>query len=223
MELSKQLTKYDVYVIDDDVVASGNTFPFRDINQVVDAVFAELFNLADRIHSRKIVLGGWSYGGLVAFLTALRFQDLCLKTETLNIEILSVILIDSPLSLDTDRKKDDLEFIVPDNLSEFVAERSRAHFADCTTLIVSYHKERSLRHQDSDQLLHVPIIEFRPLTTFSSSSKEDHGTFRRSITHDIHYTPGNHWTMIFGEHAAFISDILNKNDPASLQQQNSNF
>lgn len=150
-------------------------------------------------------------------MTALRFQDLGLKTDTLSIEVLSVILIDSPLSLDTDRKRDDLEYKVPDSLSEFVVERSRAHFTDCTTLIVSYHKEQSLL-QDGEKLLHVPIIEFRPLATFSNSSKDSHKTNSRSVTHDIHYTPGNHWTMIFGEHAAYISDILNSNVPVSLQQ-----
>ena len=175
----------------------------------------ELHDLVDRIGSSKVLLGGWSYGGLIAFLTAQRFQEQGLKNEILNVEVLSVILIDSPLSLDIDKERDDLEYTVPSSLSEFVAERSRLHFTDCTKLIVSYHKERSLRYPDGEQLLNVPIIEFRPAITKSSSSKDSHEKNCRSASHDIHYTPGNHWTMIFGEHAAFISDVLNSKVPLS--------
>jgi len=226
LDLSKQLSNYDVYVIDDNVVASGCAYSFSDIHLVVQAVTVELYRLTNRILSKRILVGGWSYGGVIAYLTAVKLQSL--QSEVFPIDVLSVILIDSPLYLDKNRSKatrNDPESITTDNeASDLALQRSRSHFSKCTFILDSYYREVSML---PIKLLSVPIIEFLPSSnisgTFSTSSLMTIFPYKKySVDHDIYCTPGNHWTMIFGENVKFITDILDSKAQIYYQEASIN-
>ena len=71
-----------VYVLDDGCILSGNDFAGDSIGQVA-SVCVDII-LRERDKFRKVVMGGWSYGGVIATVTNNNNTKLLLTTVTYN-------------------------------------------------------------------------------------------------------------------------------------------
>lgn len=213
MELAKSLTKYTVYVIDDDVVASGAEFPFSNIQEVVDETIHALKSLTVKHGLNSVVLGGWSYGGVVAFLTAKSLIDKNKLKEGPKIDF--IVTFDAPI-VDSDVSPelalDNRTTTVNGDEEEEVAhvdgvsERATIHFEKCTSILQEYYSSG----KESKSALDIPFLDIRPESVFSRhllSGQESEKDLSSSY-HFEYLTPGNHWTMIFGSNVTSIVNTI---------------
>ena len=205
MELSKALRRFTIYVIDDDFVASGTDFAYSDINEVVEEAIRVLKVLVDEHKLTSVALGGWSYGGVVAYLMT-RYLQIS-QSEYPNVKFL--VTFDAPIvgrdSSPVDPPVSRLSFSVDHDGDEQISNRAKEHFDKCTALLNDFH---SSDNQSPNFLLSAPFVEMRAET---ASLHDDQPPSKSVISsyHVKHTTPGDHWTMLFGSNVNKLSEILN--------------
>lgn len=187
----------------------------------------------------SIILGGWSYGGVVSYELAKRLMtwnneqeaqesnDTDKKKALMKIFIQALVLFDAPFedahddeSNGTSSGDDHSNFPFAnhktDSADQSGALESQAsvHFAACTSLLKKYRSSITHRsvNQQSTTILSCPILFFNPRETDNIISE---GRLRqRLLTNSIVQiitVPGNHWTMLFGENSDVVSREMNVN------------
>lgn len=159
----------------------------------------------------KIILAGWSYGGVVASEVAKQIE----LGYSNRIAVQSVTMFDSPLRkpLNINESSSYDESTIADKIktlstSADLSDRIKKHFQVCTDLLAKYHK----RPQE-DKILKCPILDIRPLEAdfnFSISDVEELTTGKV----ERKFVPGSHWTMLFEEfaqHTIHLFVEFNKN------------
>ena len=190
------MKNYSVFAIDDDVVTSGKAFDYEKIDDVVEQVFKVVKKIIVDHNLGAFSIGGWSYGGVVAMLTAL-------KLEVTGIEVNTVITFDSPIV----KKSKPIEYSMveslktngKDNLDEQLIERSIDHFKKCTRLLNLFYWQFTYNnlHDMKSSLLEILPEDDRE----QSNGTENH---KLSPRHATFTTPGDHWNMIFYPHSEKI-------------------
>lgn len=199
LDLARKFTKYTVFAIDDDVIASGKQFSFETIGEVVEESIVALLSLVSQYKLKSIALGGWSYGGVVAYLVA---KSLIRR----NFVVSLLVTFDAPLrSIDSspDLSEQLDELFQSEKKNIYLNERAKKHFASCTKLLNDYY----LKLQYA---INIPIsyISFKPdiLTTVLTITPSTETTISEKY---IQYNcPGDHWTMIFEPHATDIAQTI---------------
>jgi thioesterase domain-containing protein len=158
-----------------------------------------------------VVVGGWSYGGVVASILAnLATSSGKIANEPVNIT--SLILFDPPLRKRqrvSEEAVEDTERILPapaknsaesDASADDEAERNaHNHFEACTELLRRYHSSIP------DKLDGWAVTDARLLYMYPERSDYTSGEgsaaemTRGEVTCAM--SPGNHWTMLFGNNA----------------------
>lgn len=174
-----------IFALDDGMLMSGKEFKVSSVEEVVECCFTPAISVA-RAHGqrvpgqpqrREIVLGGWSYGGVVAVELAklIRNKQLAAEgsdTTAIDIDIKAVILFDPPV-----RQPNKLHEAVSDdsqadrNLTNGAAVsgaitggevnevvvRTAKHFLAYTKLLKNYHSRPANQHT-----LLCPVFDIRP-------------------------------------------------------------
>ena len=186
------MKNYSVFAIDDDVVTSGKAFDYEKIDDVVEQVFKVVKKIIADHNLGAFSIGGWSYGGVVAMLTAL-------KLEVTGIEVNTVITFDSPIV----KKSKPIEYSMveslktngKDNLDEQLIERSIDHFKKCTRLLNLFHSQFTYNNLHD---MRSSLLEILPEDDCEQSNGSENQ--KLSLRHATFTTPGNHWNMIFFPH-----------------------
>lgn len=229
MELARALGESQpVFVLDDGIVSSGKTFPFSSIEEAATEcllVLREAFSIA----SQRIVLGGWSYGGVVAVemvrqITASQADKLSAKLEEkVLLDVQLVVIFDAPLrspilsdatkEVDEriDSEKDEQNTLPADfkgtgdkEIMSFDGDFVEHHFRRCTALLKTYQKRP---WELGGGFISCPLLDVRP-----SESDYDCGIeaveevmIAAQLVRRVVVPQSSHWTMMFGAHAASVA------------------
>jgi hypothetical protein len=230
-----------IFALDDGVLMSGKEFEFDSIEEVAEQCYVHALQVATahgvpvngHPHRRQIVIGGWSYGGVVAVeLGKLirRKQQHCAKSAApqIEIEVTAVVLFDSPVRQPNKQHDADYNSQAYRNLTggattttsgggtsgggeadvNEVAVRTATHFSACTDLLKKYHARAPEEHP-----LRCPVFDIRPeesdyLCGIEAIQELTSEKAQRSMV------LGSHWTMLFGQFvpvvAGLVRTILNK-------------
>jgi hypothetical protein len=225
LELSRYLGhQRAVYGLDDGYLLSAADFDFSSIMDVAETCVTSIkqacqehlerlvrSDSASSVNEMRIVLAGWSYGGVVAaelgvLLTSHPLKVLDTRSDVVK-EILVVVdelfLFDSPIRSAVVSHARSLEGTGAD---KDLARRSSEHFALCTTLLESHYRSSVAR--DQKRQLVCAIHDFRPAG--ERTPAEMIISVQELTTGPIfQYTlPGTHWTIVYGENAVSIADSL---------------
>ena len=160
-----------VLAIDDGFVMGMGEFSFQSIEAVASSCLSlvELITHKDYF-GEKIVLAGWSYGGVLAAEVATQ-----LSAMGSPIDIVALILHDSPLrrSVHFDdhdnhilsERKRRLQGEVSGEQESQVDLRAAEHYADCTRLLGKYHQRSTLQ-----PTLSIPLLDVRPVLSTSAEN-----------------------------------------------------
>ena len=215
-----------IYVLDDGIMTYGHDRRAQSIGQVANACLPSLDRILnevapDRLPEEQIevILGGWSYGGVVATELARQLLSTVVRPHVL---VKTLLLFDSPLRAPREvHTAADIVISTKDavvsNENEgsdlsVIQRRTNQHFSYCTELLKLYH-QRAM--ETTLPLRNCRIIDFRPMESQEYDcgiSAVEEFTLTESIRR--HHVPGSHWTMLFGENTAFIvrvilEDVLN--------------
>lgn len=198
-----------VFVLDDDVIGSDKPFLFTSIDQVVQACMKSLSLFLSEDFPREIILGGWSYGGVVAFELAKLLSSQ--SFEHLHIKVEKVILLDAPVckAVVTAIQED----IFPLHAEPFngmkedrLMLRSKSHFEACTAILALYHK--SAREKMCASLT-CDIIDIRASAGSQSENAENLLLmFTAGHVFSAILPDATHWTMLTKEYARQIADFI---------------
>ena len=181
--------------IDDGVILNVGKFPFHSMKEVVSASVNALLHYLENFSSSSpsLVLGGWSYGGVVALLVAYELQK-----HHSSIILSRIILFDSPLWKPLQNDDDHENNIVSDD------PQVQRHFNSCTTLLNEYYETLS----SINLCVSCPIIDFR--ASQSTYSYEDEVALQQFSTSMVKRTvvPGNHWTILSTENFSLFLDSI---------------
>lgn len=207
MSLIGQLDKGNpIYALDDGVVESGSPFEFDSIEEVAQSCVKVMTSLLETRATKDIILCGWSYGGVVA----VEIAKLIKQSTHLNLlQVKSISMFDSPLraavvskSEDGDDSKSNNNFGNNAQDSTEVMKRAQDHFSACTTLLRKYHKRPT-----EQKPLTCPIFDIRP--EHSEYQIDPASVEELTIGLVVHpKVTGNHWTMIYGEHAKKTAEVM---------------
>jgi hypothetical protein len=252
--------KYFVIALDDNILLSSSNGsddshidrPFQTIYDVADACMSHVTEIAlkygeqsltsveagDSIASYDIVLGGWSYGGVIATLIAERIQKNNGKAKSDLINVTNLILFDCPLFGDIVHGESSIFSNVDRaNSNAAIEAKSLAHFRYCTSLLGSFYADpNSIFSQLSNGtakdnslpiLGNCRLIVMRALeggfnknsgvvthdTSGNPQSNNDISLYER-LTYSSNCCmincPGSHWTMLFGQNAHFVAKSLSE-------------
>jgi acyl carrier protein len=212
-----------VLVLDDGAVSEGTPFTFTSILEVaVHAVeVLQKHELTRDLLGREdhqLHLGGWSYGGVVAFEVAKR---LC---STFHICPQGLYLFDAPLQGEVvSEVKSEVHTFesrkFSQNPGDEVSQRSSQHFAQCTDLLRQYHKHISRGLITTPPCnLNCKIVDFRP-RELEDGSPIPEDTIRSNCDYlnevcsgDLGtistVVNGSHWTILEGDNAFHIATIV---------------
>jgi len=198
-----------IYALDDNSLNSSSLFTCTSIEEVAsvycDQVTRRLSSMGSRSVEQRLVLGGWSYGGVVAVEAARQFQSA-------GIDVSEVVMVDSPLKVFgdavTENRLGSIESIAEDLQSRIpslqdspeVALAAADHFRKCTELLHDYHVPEELK-------LDARILSVRPFEGSAALSSEDvlRNICREFETREL---PGNHWTIVGSENAPLLADTI---------------
>jgi pimeloyl-ACP methyl ester carboxylesterase len=211
MELARHIgSKRSVYGLDDGCLLSANNFNFQSIADVAHNCFeclkAALANFATPAGVKgdefRIILAGWSYGGVVAAELGILLTKLPMFVgpEGFRVVVDSLYLFDSPLR----------DAVVPHaqppkTSDKELAARSDKHFEDCTALLEKYY-ERGVP-SEADKLT-CPVIDIRPQAEVVSAEMIQSVKELTTGPVNSYSVPGTHWTIVFGENANTIANII---------------
>jgi thioesterase domain-containing protein len=232
LELAGSLRKdLTVFALDDGALLSGRPFRFDSIQQVAEACFDHVLEVARdyglRTESsceerRTILLGGWSYGGVVAVeiakLVLSRKRQLKSVDNPIEIEVASIVLFDSPLrqpkrihelseadgsSSNRPAYRDLIDATGSSGDIQVVA-RTAEHFTACTALLSKYHGRAA-----ESKSLSCPIVDVRPdetdyLCDLSAIEELTVAVVHRPVVR------GSHWTMLFGQFVDAVAAIVHE-------------
>jgi surfactin synthase thioesterase subunit/acyl carrier protein len=205
MDLVSALSPYfrsvdRVVVVDDGAVAHGRPFLFKSIEAVADAAVSLLqqHGLLDGEDGGKLVLGGWSYGGVVAYEVAQRLSKLGSKRPQ------ALVLFDAPLEASVVDEPYAAEVAAnqSDTDDSHIVSRANNHFELCTQMLTKYHEAVALR-------TFVPpctVIDCRPVEASLHINQKDSALVKRFTVE------GSHWTMLYGQNALSLAAVLEKLD-----------
>jgi surfactin synthase thioesterase subunit len=211
---------YTIYCIDDGVILREINHTELSIEEVSTkcAKLVEQFALsyygtsAQRPANQQmnLLLGGWSYGGVIAVNVAER-----LKSQSPSaVEISGVILFDSPLRLSstvnavTEEDTERLHALQASSTTSTPlssSNRIQSHFNYCTQLLQRYYH----RPRRSSPILLCPVLDLRAAeSTYNSDlasvQEISSGPIERSVT------DGTHFTMLFGDRAPAVANIVSR-------------
>jgi pimeloyl-ACP methyl ester carboxylesterase len=180
--------RHAVYAIDDSSLSG--TIPFS--HESIHSVASECRDLivASGIQG-PIRLGGWSYGGVVALELAWILQS----DDAQRVHVTSVFTIDSPLHEPVAPIDDASAVVLPLVQDEQIRDAAAAHFQLCTNLLAKHELHTGLT---------VPVLEIRAAETPTSGPQP----LALSPHHAIAYAPGSHWSIVFGDNAKALGDLL---------------
>jgi thioesterase domain-containing protein len=179
----------------------GRKFPFQSMEDAASAAFK---SMSETIHKQemnclkdmtsgliRIVLGGWSYGGVLAVEVA----KIIVRQPEAGIVVDMVILFDSPLRMKSQGG---------DDTPSFESDFALAHFNDCTRLLTKHHR-RSLESKP----LTCPIISFVPKVGGTTPINDDSALTELTSSHTKQISvQGTHWTMLQDRFLDAIMDEL---------------
>jgi len=209
LELAKALgSDTPVFVLDDGVVSTGIPLSFDSIDSVVEAcidilsarlkLYLSATGIADKC---EIVMAGWSYGGVVALEISRRLAMIGVSTRTIP-PLSGVCMFDSPLEARKAASKKE---------TQVLNEHSRSHFIACTNLLSKYHSmvvaKGSIREKEAQ--LNCPVVHVLPEEEDRDPTSQFLQRFTAGVASDIS-GPGDHWTMLYGQNAAFAASVLQK-------------
>lgn len=250
---------YNVIAIDDNILMgsagdhgddetlnrsdSMSAFPFETINDVVDACVPHVIEIANEYgnksadgHGIDILLGGWSYGGVIATLVTERLQKKKLdEPDGVNVNVTNVILFDAPLFGDIIHGSSNIFSNTETNEGTAVIQRQAlAHFEYCTGLLGKFYKDEStifnklatnrITSEDFLQVLGTSnIIILRASegevenedsclgTPHQNDSLALYQQLTSTVLPGIIRSPGSHWTMLFGENVNHVARNMTEN------------
>jgi pimeloyl-ACP methyl ester carboxylesterase len=199
-----------VYAIDDAYLTGEYAaFGFRSIEAVADEC---LSLVASAIGASSLVLGGWSYGGVVALQMAARLAQAGAEAPHVH----SVLMFDSPLGQTAGQgfhRGDDamrggalvqtlraqLQPLVDDEAAlDTLSANAASHFAACNELLDVY-DAAAVR-------VGCPLVDVRPLNS-ECDFMESLAPLTKGPVHSLE-VGGDHFTMLFGEHTAPLVDAV---------------
>jgi thioesterase domain-containing protein len=248
--MHKNENERPIYGIDDGYIVDSNAiFPYLSIEDVVFkcATIVKIL-MKHTIHQRKILhveegkddhnnndnnnneinktekilLAGWSYGGVVSAALAQylssQSSQLQMKVE-MNIEVQSLVLFDAPLRETVHFNKEDEENLEHqkmlannstnsnnnDDNNNNGQSRALEHYKLCTKLLSQYHQRPLL--QNNQKMLTCPVLDMRPIHI------DVHKAHLQEITHGdiiMKQAKGSHFTMLLNENqnAKHAADIV---------------
>ena len=193
-----------MYCLDDGAILKDHVHEEKSIAEVAEKClplvlkFAEAYGCGSVTESeshRSIILGGWSYGGVVASVITEKLA----KSATVLVK--GVVLFDAPLRLTVSKEEnsDKSERNGFGGSDRKVSE----HFAYCTRLL----KQHYVRPVVEDSPVDCPVLDIRAeQSTYDGGHNAlcevSRGTLKR------HKTSGDHFTMLFGENAIQVASLL---------------
>lgn len=206
-------------------MTSDKPFSFTSIEEVARECMPHVLSVVKARASdsgSEILLGGWSYGGVIATEIA---KQIAASPDGVGAKVGAVVLFDSPLrAVETQNEEDESSVEISayqrakrSNKSNILNTSSRAdsgssgpsaeleerierHFNRCTDLLALYHERPA-----EAQPLSCPVLDVRPV---ESSYHCDVAVIQELTSVPIQRTivPGSHWTMMFGDHVAKVAE-----------------
>ena len=159
--------------------------------------------------------------------------------DTARINVTKLLLFDAPLFGPIVHENDNIftkaltntnNLAIGNKANNNLDVKVSAHFAYCTDLLKAFYKDNEspyniLAHIDATTMPFnikynnilgcVDIIIFRAAEDEISSAPNDNKIIFQQLTSavvkDVIRSPGNHWTMLFGENATFVARIIKEN------------
>lgn len=161
----------------------------------IDEVALECYSyLRDqKSHWQQVILGGWSYGGVVIC----KLAELLSISIEMNIYIQGILLFDTPLRTPVVKQNNE-------NVISFISQSPNSiatrHFEYCTKMLELFYS-RPLLLKPS---LSCPIIDFRPIDSdydcgLEAINELTNGRVIRQVV------SGSHFTMLYDENAILLS------------------
>lgn len=211
-----------VYTLDDDCVMSGKSFDFESVEEVAAACLRRVLEICNTIRVErttekgskiKIVLAGWSYGGVISSLIA---QQAVLDPNCVNVmSVESIVLFDPSLRT---RSKPSGEVVLPilhvdaelatvsgrqeKSADDFAEERAEYHFTHCTALLKMFQVRPVTNSPVECPILYIFPEESEYICGVDAAKEMTNGEVT-SIQ-----SPGTHWTMLFGLNASVVGDMV---------------
>lgn len=194
-----------MYCIDDGVILRDLTHAENSIDEVARKCSQLLEQFLQQYYKRhgqiqSLILGGWSYGGVIAIHVAE-----IIKASNINLS--GLILFDSPLTAPSSPSN----IQVPNDDSSSTNDKVEQHFHYCTKLLQHYYQSQiSNSSQSSSSIkLNCPILDLRA----------EHSTYQCDISVLEAFTTcrveriitnGTHFTMLFNENSVSLANIILK-------------
>lgn len=219
-----------IAVVDDGCLLTGSPLTFDSITEVAEEALDLVRTFARSSSSPSsssssatategnvvtLCLAGWSYGGVVAATVA----GMLGKRFHSDVDVSALYLFDSPVRepLAAAARADDADDAAAavrgagagggdgdGDGKAAMMERAHVHFAACTALLKKHYanEEPLLR-----RTLRCPVVDVRPQENVydcgeAAARELTHGVYRRA------YVPGTHWTMLFGDNAAAVAEVM---------------
>ena len=175
--------------VDDGGILHGTSLKYDSIDAIVRTASLIIREYVRGNRIRRLILGGWSYGGVIALKMAQYWHE----ERISDIVVQAVVLIDSPISTPKKLRKDDAPI-----QNESVAAN---HFAYCTNILREYYKTEP-------PLVPCRLIDIRAQD--SSYNFESEKELQKYTTNQAvrYVSPGTHWTVIAEENASNVAKAL---------------
>lgn len=210
MELAQALgVDRPVFALDDGAVSSGSELLFSSIEEAAAECLIALRSFYTM--QQVAILGGWSYGGVVA--VEMMRQMAAQADEGRPLDVQRLLLFDAPLRPPTLANGDQKE--LSSSLDEGENNRVesdestldgldshvRHHFERCTDLLRVYQR----RTKDLS-FIQCSLLDVRPSQSRYLCSKEatEELVVESRLVRRVQVA-GSHWTMIFGEYALAVA------------------
>jgi thioesterase domain-containing protein len=232
-ELVAQLDKSTpIFALDDDCIMSGSSFDFTAVEEVAASCVRRVLEICKSIALERrtssdgniinVVLGGWSYGGVVSSLIA---EQLAADPATYPfVHVDSMILFDPPLRV---RALPSGEEVAPvlnteglteehpaasaaaasdphgeQTADEFAKERAEYHFSHCTALLKVFQQRPVRASPVQCPLLYIFPTESEYICGSAAAAEVTNGSVASTES------PGTHWTMLFGQNATVVAGMV---------------
>lgn len=197
-----------MYCLDDGAILKDHLHDENSIDEVANSClplvlkFGAIYGRGNQVssstkvssHSKKIILGGWSYGGVVASVVAGKLASNQSDDSKDLLEVSGLVLFDAPLRLqatETTNSETDEE------------DKVAVHFSYCTRLL----KKHYARPVVATPALQCPVLDIRALqSTYDGGINAVREITGGEISR--HQTAGDHFTMLFGDNAKGVAKIL---------------
>lgn len=187
--LAHDIGDRSVFGVDDGGILHSINLKYDSIDTIVRTASPIIQEYLRGKGIQRLVLGGWSYGGVIALKMAQYWHE----ERISNIIVEAVVLIDSPISTPKKLREDDVPM-----RNESVAA---IHFAYCTNILKEY-------YMTPRPLVPCKLIDIRAQD--SSYDFESESELQKYTTnHAVRYvSPGTHWTVIAEENASNVAKAL---------------